>query len=95
VALVALTEIGDCVFGPLIRLGEQHSPLVSRVHPLPQLLEEGVGLGEVLAHGALPFVQIGDGIEANPVHPCVQPEVESVEHGLVHRRVLVVEVGLM
>ncbi len=56
VALVAIPEVGGCVLGPLIGLGEEHSTVVFGVDPGSQLPEEGMGLGKVLRHGPLPLV---------------------------------------
>jgi hypothetical protein len=54
-----------------------------------------VGLGQVLAVGALALVQVGHGVEAEPVDAHVEPVVEHVEHGRLDRGVVEVEVRLV
>jgi len=54
-----------------------------------------VRLLEVLAVGALPFVQVGDGVQPEPVDAQVQPEPQHLEHGVLDLRVLVVQVRLV
>ena len=58
-------------------------------------LEEGVGLGEVLAVGPLALEEVGHGVAAEPVHAHAQPEAHDVEHLFLDRGVVVVEVGLV
>src|SRR4030095_9004561 len=43
----------------------------------------------------LAFIEIGHGVQANPIDPEVEPEVERFENGLVNLRVVEVEVRLM
>ena len=52
-------------------------------------------LRQVLADRALPFVEVRDGVEAEPVQPEVEPEAQHVEHRLLHLGVVEVEVGLV
>ncbi len=54
-----------------------------------------MGLGEVLAVGAVPLVEVGDGVEPEPVQTHVEPERQGVEHRLPDLRVVEVEVGLV
>ena len=56
---------------------------------------EGVGLGQVLPGGAVPLVEVGHGIEPEPVEPEVEPEADQIEHGVGDLWIVVVEVGLM
>ena len=94
-ALVAVAEVRGRVLGPLVRLGEQHAIGEARVDVRAQLLEEGVRRGEVLAVGPLRLVQVGDGVQAQPVDALAEPEVDDVEQRLVHGGVLEVQVGLV
>ena len=95
VALVAVAEVLDDVGRPLVGLGQQHPPGIAGVDLLADPLEEGVGLGEVLAVGALPLEEVGHGVEAEPVEPEVEPEPEDAEHRLLDLGVVVVEVRLV
>ena len=54
-----------------------------------------MGLLQVLAIGALALEQVRHRVETETVQPDVQPVAHHVQHGVRHRRVGVVEVGLM
>ena len=54
-----------------------------------------MGLGQVLAVGALALEQVRDRVEAEAVEPEVEPEAQHVEHRVLDLRVVVVEVGLV
>ena len=95
VALVAVAEVLDDVGGPLVGLGQEHPAGVGGVDLLAQALQVLVGLGQVLAVGAVALVEIGDGVEAEAVEADVEPEAHDVEHRLLDLFVLVVEVGLV
>ena len=95
VAFVAVAEVRGGVLGPLIRLGEEHAPLVLGVHVGADPLEQVVRLGQVLAVRAVALVEVGHGVEAQPVDAHVEPVVEHAEHRLLDGRVVVVEVGLV
>ena len=58
-------------------------------------LSARVRLRQVLAARALALEEVGHGVEPQPVHPHVEPEVHDLEDRLHHRRVLEVEVGLV
>ncbi len=95
VALVAVAEVGDCVLGPLVRLGQQHAILPARVDVGAQLLQERVRLGQVLAVGALALEEVGDRVEAQAVDAEREPEVEHAHHLATHFGIVEVQVGLM
>ena len=69
VELVAVAEVGTHLGRPLVRLGEEDTALVVIVDLAPDLAEERVGLGQVLAVGAVALEEIGDGIAAESVEP--------------------------
>ena len=95
VALVALPEVLAHVLGPLVGLGEEHPVGVLRVERGADLLQDVVGLGQVLAAGALALDQVGDRVEAQPVHPEIAPERHHAEHRLEHGGVVEVQVRLV
>ncbi len=74
---LALAEIGDRVLWPLIGLGQEHLVLVSPVHVRPKLLQVLVGLGQVLAVGALALEEVGNGVQTHAVHAHVEPEIHD------------------
>ncbi len=79
----------------LVGLGEQDPAWVLRVDHGPQPDQELMGGGEVLAVGALLLEQVGDRVQAEPVDAHVHPEPDDLEHRVLHRLVLEVEVGLV
>ena len=78
VRLVALAEIGDRVFRPLVRLGQKHAAVEIRVDVRAQFREILVRLAQVLAAGPFAFVEIRHGIEPQSVDAHVQPEIEHL-----------------
>jgi hypothetical protein len=62
------------ILGPLIGLGEEHRARCVGIHKRAQPLEVGVRLGQVLAIGALTFVQVGRSIHPEGIHALVQPK---------------------
>ena len=99
VALVAaglvVAEVVDHVGGPLVRFGQQHPAGVALVDVAPHGAQELVCLRQVLAVGALTFVQVRDRVQPEAVDAEVEPEAEGLEHRRVHSRVVEVEVGLV
>ena len=95
VTFVAVAEVFARVLRPLVRLGQQHAVGELLIDVGAQLLQELVGLREVLAGGAFTFIQIRDGIEAQPVDPQIEPEVHDLDDGVMHSRIVEVEVRLM
>ena len=61
----------------------------------PDPAQQLVGRRQVLAGGPFGLVQVGHGIEAEPVDPEVEPEADDAEHRLDHLGVVVVQVGLV
>ena len=95
VEAVAVPEVGPHVLRPHVGLGEQQPPRELRVHPPPQLPHHLVGLGQVLAGGALALHEVGHGVHPEPVHPELEPEAHHLPDLLAHGRVVEVEVGLV
>ena len=95
VTLVRGAEIGACILRPLVGLGQEHPVREALVDVTPELLEERVGFREVLAARSLSLVEIGHGIQAEPVYTELEPEVDDPQHGASHLGMIVVEVRLM
>ena len=95
VALVVVTEVVGHVGRPPVGLGQQDAPGVFDIQLGPDPADEGVGLLQVLAGGAVPLVEVGDGVEPETVEAEVEPEADHVEDGFAHFGVVVVEVGLV
>ena len=94
-ALVPIAEIIAHILGPLVGLGEEHAVLVVLVDNSTHLLDDGMCLGQVLVTGAVADAQIGDRIEAQPVHAHVEPKAHDPDDGLHDLRIVVVQVRLM
>ena len=95
VALVAVAEVGADVGGPLVGFGEDEAVGVFGVDGGADLLDDGVGLGQVLAGGAVALDQVGDGVHAQGVDAHVEPEAHGLEDFFDDERVVEVEVGLV
>jgi hypothetical protein len=95
VAFVAVAEVGADVGRPLIRLGEEHAAGVARVERLPDLLEDVVRLGQVLADRALALDQVRHRIEPQPVDAAIEPEPHHADDRVEHPRVVEVQVRLV
>jgi hypothetical protein len=64
------------VLRPLVRLGQQHAVRELFVHVLAEHLQEGVGLGQVLADRALTLVEVGHRVQPQAVDAHPEPEVQ-------------------
>ncbi|MGW8319399.1 MAG: hypothetical protein ACWGPS_09155, partial [Candidatus Promineifilaceae bacterium] len=73
VEFIAIAEVWQQIFRPLVGLRDQHPPWILFVHDPPHLLQKGVGFGQVLAIGALALLEIGDGVRSEAVYPHIQP----------------------
>ena len=93
--LVAVSEVLSGIVRPLIGLGQKHAVPEVLVDVASEELEEGVGLGEVLAGRPLAFEEIRNRVHPEAVHPEVEPEVHDVQHRLLDGRAVIVEVRLV
>jgi hypothetical protein len=80
---------------PLVRLGD-HDPagvvvIEDRAHALDELVRRRFALAVAL----LGFEEVRDGVEPDAVHSEIEPEPDDVDHRVLHRGVLEVEVGLV
>ena len=69
VAFIAVAEVGDGVVRPLIGLGQEQTVLILPIDVASQLLQESMGLGQVLAGGSLALVKVGDRVQPEAVDP--------------------------
>ena len=88
-------EVVHDVDRPLVglRQGDRAGELL--VEHLADTGDDGVRVGQVLAARPLALGQVGDGVQAEAVHPGARPEADDVVHGLDDGGVVVVEVGLV
>ncbi len=95
VALVTLAEVLAHVLGPHVGLGQQQLVGVLGVDPAAQFLDHLVRLAQVLVARAFALDEVGNGVEAEPVHALLQPELHHAEHRRAHLGVVEVQVGLV
>ena len=91
----AVAEIVANVLGPLVGLRQQHAIREFAGDRAADDLDDFVGLAQVLVAGARAFHQVRDGIQPEPVHSEVQPEVHDAQHRPQHVRVVEVQVRLV
>ena len=60
-----------------------------------QLLQKVVSLRQIFAVRPFALVEIGHGVQPQPVHAHIEPEIERLADRLVNLRVVEVQVGLM
>ena len=94
-ALGQIAEIGQHVFRPLVGFGQQHAVGIAFIHGGADLLQDVVGLAEVLVVGALALDQVGHGVEPEPVHAHLQPVAQHAQHFAHHGRIVEVQVRLV
>ena len=95
VALVPVPEVCNHVLGPLVGLGQEHPVGIVRVDLRAHALQVLVRARQVLAVRPLLLVEVGHRVEAEAVEPDVEPEAQDLDHRVLHRRVLVVQVRLV
>ncbi len=95
VALVAIAEVVTDVGWPLIGFGQDEAVGVVGVNGGADGPDDGVGLGQVFAGGAVAFDEIRNGVQAQRIDAHVEPEAHGLENLFDHRGVIEVEVGLV
>ena len=95
VELITIAKVMPYILGPLVGFGEQHPVREVLVELLAEELQHRVGLRQVLTGRALTFDEVRHGVDAEPVHSEVEPELHHFPHFLTHYGVVVVQVGLM
>ena len=95
VALVAVAEVVDDVGRPLVGLGQQHPAGELGVDLLAQRSQVLVGLGQVLAVGAVALEQVGTASSRKPSSPRSSQKRTTSSIASCDLGVVVVEVGLM
>jgi hypothetical protein len=66
-----------------------------RIDVRAQLPEIFMRLNQVLTVGIFAFVQVRDSIETKPIHTHGQPEVAHLLHGIMHGRIIKIQIRLM
>ena len=95
VRFVAVTKVSGCIFRPLVRFGEQHAIWKFRLDVGAELTEVLMRLWQVLAARVFSFVKVGDSVKAKPINAQSEPEIADFLYGIVHCRVIKVQVWLM
>jgi len=95
VHFIAAAKVMDDVLRPLVGFGKKQNARFVLVHKGAQTLKEEVRFRQVFAVGALAFEQVGRGIHADAVRALVNPELDGLQHGFLHSRVVVVQVRLV
>ena len=93
--LVALAEVSDRVFRPLVGLRQQHAVMVFLVNMLAQFAQRLMSFRQVFAIGAFALKQVRDSVEPQAIDAQIKPEIHGREHGLADLRVVPVQVRLM
>jgi len=92
---VAVSEIGNGVFRPLVGFRQQHAAGEFKIDMGTQLFQVGVGLGKIFAISTFALIKIRDGVEPQSIHPEAEPKVANFLDCFVDQRVVEVEIGLM
>src|SRR5258706_6690868 len=92
---IFVAEIWAKISRPLISLCQKHSPRELPIDFSPQLLQDVVGLRQVLTICALPFHQVRNRVEPEGIHTHLQPKPHHIPHLLPNGRIVVVQIGLM
>ena len=95
VEFIAFTEVSHQIVWPLVGFRQQNS---ARVFPIDQAAHapaKGMGFRQVFAVGAITLKQVGNGINPEAIDAQIQPETHHIEDRLLHRQMVVVEVGLV
>ena len=95
VRFVAVAEIGDRVFRPLVRFREKHAAGKFLVDVGAELLQVSMRLGQIFAVRAFAFVKIGHGIETKSVDTHLEPEIADFFDRFVDGRVIEIQIGLV
>jgi len=85
----------DDILRPLIGFRKQQNARLVCVHKGAQTFKENVCFGQVLAAGAFALEQVGWGIHADAVRALVNPELDSFQYGILHFRVVIIQVRLV
>ena len=95
VRFVAVTEIGDGIFRPLVRLRQKHATTELGINVCPQFFQIDVRLRKILAVRPFALVEVGNGIEPKAVDAKLEPEIADPLDHFVHRGVIEIQIGLM
>src|SRR5258708_28156122 len=90
-----ISEIFDNVSWPHIRLCQKEGPGELVINDLADPTQEGVGLGKILAVGALAFEQVRNRVQPKPIDSEAKPESQDVDHFFLDGGIVKVQVRLM
>ncbi len=90
-----LAEIFLDVLGPLIGFRQQQLAFGVGVEFGAQLLDDGVGLGQILVIGAVALAQIGNGVEPETVDAGIEPALHDLDDRADHARIVEIEIRLV
>src|SRR4029453_9104024 len=91
----AVAEVSGCIFRPLVRLREQHAIPKFRVDVSAEVAEVLMRLWQILAAGVFSLVKVRDSVKTKSIYAQAQPEIADFLHGIMHRRVIKVQIRLM
>src|SRR5439155_22194413 len=95
VRFVAIAEVSSGIFRPLVRLRKQHAIWKFSVDVSAQFAEVLMRFWQIFAARVLSLVKVRDRVETKPIYAQTQPEIADFLHGIVHGRVIKVQVWLM
>ena len=95
VEFIAVAEIWAKIGGPLIGLGQQHPARELFIEFFSQVLQNFVGLGQILTIRTFAFDEVWNRVQAEGVNAHFQPELHHIPHLFPNRVVVVVEIGLV
>ena len=95
VAFVALTEIRDGVFGPLVGFRQQHAVAEPPIDFLAQRAQQFVRFREVFTVRAVALVKIRHSVQTHSVHAQPQPEIHHLRNVSPYFGAVEIQIGLM
>src|SRR4029453_11336668 len=95
VRFVAVAEVSGCIFRPLVRLQEQKGIGKFRADVSTELAEVLMRLWRILAAGVFSLVKVRDSVKTKSIYAQTQPEIADFLQGVMHGRIIKVQIRLM